>query len=101
MTQQIGAYLQRPAAGHGRAAAVDQARKGAQQLAQEDRKDGFVLRLYETERAKTQCLLHLPEAKQVFVTNILEDVQEELPVENGTVSLTFHPFEIKTLLVIR
>ena len=67
----------------------------------EDRKDGFVLRLYETERAKTHCLLHLPEAKQVFVTNILEDVQEELPVENGTVRLTFHPFEIKTLLVIR
>ncbi len=67
----------------------------------EDHADGYVVRLYEAERSKTACKLRLRGAKRVFVTNILEDVLEELELDGDSVELQFHPFEIKTLLVRR
>ncbi|MBQ3706706.1 MAG: hypothetical protein II889_02255, partial [Clostridia bacterium] len=49
----------------------------------------------------TKCTLFVPDAKRVFLTNMLEEEIEELPVENGRVTLTFRPFEIKTILAER
>jgi alpha-mannosidase len=66
------------------------------------RDDAFVVRLYEAERNKTRCALTVPaDVKQVFVCNILEDVKEELPIVDGKVNLTFKPFQIISLMMVR
>ncbi|MBO7405797.1 MAG: hypothetical protein J6V24_12610, partial [Clostridia bacterium] len=67
----------------------------------EDRDNAFVIRLYEAERSTTKCTLFIPGAKRVWLTNMLEEVIEELPVEDGRVTLSFRPFEIKTILAER
>lgn len=65
----------------------------------EDRPAGVVARLYETDRSRTETTVTLPAGKtRAFLTNLLEDVKEELPVQDGAVSLSFGPFEIKTIL---
>ncbi len=66
------------------------------------RSDAFVVRLYEAERNQTKCTVTLPaDVKQVFSCNILEDVKEELPITDGKVNLTFRPFQIVSLMMIR
>lgn len=67
----------------------------------EDVKSAYVLRLYEAERNAANCILTLRDASHVWVTNMLEEKQEELPIVNGQVKLKFRPFEIKTILVER
>lgn len=67
----------------------------------EDVEGAYVLRLYEAERNTANCVLTLTNAKKAWVTNMLEEKQEELPIENGQVKLKFRPFEIKTILVER
>ena len=67
----------------------------------EDIENAYVLRLYEAERNTANCWLSLSDAKHVWVTNMLEQKQEELTVVDGKVKLTFRPFEIKTILVER
>lgn len=67
----------------------------------EDIADAYVLRLYEAERNTANCYLTLADTKHVWVTNMLEEKQEELEFVDGRVKLTFRPFEIKTILVER
>lgn len=67
----------------------------------EDVEGAYVLRLYECERSATNCTLTLPGAKKVTLTNMLEEAAEELKLTDGAVSLSFRPFEIKTILVER
>ena len=67
----------------------------------EDVENAYVLRLYEAERNHSRCTLSVSGAKSVWLTNMLEEKQEQLPIENGQVQLRFRPFEIKTLLVER
>ena len=67
----------------------------------EDIANAYVIRLYECERNLTNCTITLNGAKNVWRTNLLEEKQEELTIENGAVSLTVKPFEIVTLLVER
>lgn len=58
-----------------------------------------VIRLYECERTKTSACVRLPKGvKSAYITNMLEDIREELTIEDGSVELTFRPFEIKTLM---
>ncbi len=60
----------------------------------------FVARLYECERNRTNTKVKFAKkVKKVYVSNMLEDVIEELPVVNNSVDLTFRPFEIKTLMI--
>ena len=68
----------------------------------EDGSDAFVMRLYECEGTKTVCALTpgVP-VSGVVLTNILEDETEKLSLANGSVSLTFRPFEIKTVKFTR
>ncbi len=62
--------------------------------------DGVILRLYESENARTQTTLTLPDGRQkAYSVNLLEEVEEELPVENGRVRFTMRPFEIRSILV--
>ena len=60
-----------------------------------------VARLYETERTYAETDIRLPEgARKVYLGNMLEDAKEELKIsKEGTVHLSFHPFEIKTILI--
>lgn len=68
----------------------------------EDAPGAYVLRLYECERSETRASLTLKGVKRAFVTNMLEEKQEELAITpDGSVSLLFHPFEIKTILLER
>ena len=67
----------------------------------EDIADAYVLRLYEAERNTANCTVTVGDVKAVWVTNMLEEKQEQLNVVDGKVKLTFRPFEIKTILVER
>ena len=62
----------------------------------EDSEKAFIARLYEAEGTYTVCPVEFfAGAKKVEVTNMLEEVQSELNVNE----LSFRPFEIKTLKI--
>ena len=62
----------------------------------EDNEKAFIARLYEAEGTHTNCSVKFFEgAKKIEVTNMLEEVEAEL---SGN-SLSFRPFEIKTLKI--
>ncbi len=64
----------------------------------EDDSGAVVLRLYECEGSKTRTDLTLSApVKKAELTNLLEDVQGELPADGGVLRLFFRPFEIKTI----
>ena len=61
--------------------------------------EGTVLRLYECENARTKVTLTLPEGTTAaYLTNLLEEVESELTVVDGTVTFTVKPYEIVTVL---
>ncbi len=64
----------------------------------EDGSGDLILRLYEAKRAATRCKLsiNLPFTR-VSVCDMLENPGEALEANDGTVSLDFHTFEVKTL----
>jgi alpha-mannosidase len=64
----------------------------------EDAQNAFILRLYECEGSQTHTTLHAAGAKQLVETNLLEDALGE-PLDADHIELSFHPFEIKTLMV--
>lgn len=65
----------------------------------EDSERAFIVRLYEAEGAYTHCEVEaLAKATRLQVTNMLEEVTEDLG-ETSTATLTFKPFEIKTLKI--
>ena len=68
----------------------------------EDDSNAFVLRLYECEgsKAKTDISFSVPTASAVL-TNLLEDEKESVELCDGKLSLSFRPFEIKTVKVYR
>ncbi len=62
--------------------------------------NGTILRLYECENARTRTVLTLPAgASKAYSTNLLEEIEEELPIVDGKVSFVTKPYEIKTILV--
>lgn len=64
-------------------------------------KNGLIVRLYESERTggRVRISLKVP-AKKVFLTNLLEENQEELEVTDGTIGLSVRAFEIVTLRIV-
>jgi len=60
--------------------------------------DGVIVRLYESMRTATACVLSttLP-AASACEADMLENNGAELTVNEGTVDLSFRPFEVKTL----
>ena len=64
----------------------------------EDGSNDIVVRLYEAKRTASRCTLAttLPVAT-VYETDMLENVQSELPFTDGQIDLELRPFEIKTL----
>ena len=81
-------------------AAVEPRNVVLETVKQAENGDGVVLRMYECENARTKTVVRLPEgAQKAYLTNLLEEVQEELPIVDGQVTLITKPFEIQTLLV--
>ena len=65
-----------------------------------DRKNGVVLRLYETKGCAGETLLTVPDrVKRAFACNMLEETEEELALEGGKLRLRFRSFEIRTILL--
>jgi alpha-mannosidase len=66
----------------------------------EDGSGDVVLRLYESMRTATRCTLTLSDllpTGKATLTNMLEEVEADLELQDGTLSLDFGPFEIKTI----
>jgi alpha-mannosidase len=64
----------------------------------EDGSRDIILRLYEAKHMATRCTLSTAlVAKAAEQTNMLEETQIALPLEEGKVALDFRPFEIKTV----
>ena len=81
-------------------ASVEQENVVLETVKQAEDGSGTVLRLYESENARTRTVLHVPEGTcKVYSCNLLEEIEEELPVENGAVSFLTKPYEIKTILL--
>ena len=64
----------------------------------EDGSDDIILRLYESKRSLTHCILttSLP-VKKVSQTDMLERYHSDLSNNQGSINLDFRPFEIKTI----
>ena len=81
-------------------ASVDKSNVILETVKQAENGDGTVLRLYECENARTQFTLTVPAGtKQAFETNLLEEIQRELPVADGQIHCTIKPYEILTVLI--
>ncbi len=66
----------------------------------EDESGAFVMRLYECEGSKTNTdIVFSDNVSGAELTNLLEDKGEKVNADGNTVSLSFEPFEIKTLKV--
>ena len=60
--------------------------------------NGFIARVYEAEGTYTTCNLSFDSSiKSVFNTDMLEYEDTPIISKNNTVTLSFKPFEIKTL----
>ena len=69
-------------------------------IKQAENGDGTVLRLYECENSRTKTTLTVPgEFTKAYATNLLEEIEEELPIAGGKVVFTIKPYEIKTILL--
>ena len=81
-------------------ASVDRDNVVLETVKQAESGSGTVLRLYECQNARTKVTLTVsgPYTK-AYSTNLLEEVEEELPMENGRVKFTIKPYEIKTILL--
>jgi len=63
----------------------------------EDKK-GIVLRLYEAAKSRTKARLKFSTTlKRVYETNMLEENRVEIASKKDALSLSFRPFEIKTI----
>lgn len=61
-------------------------------------REDIVVRLTEVYGNRGSALISVPEGtKKAYVLNMLEDIESELPVENGKVKVAYHPNEILTL----
>lgn len=81
-------------------ASVDKANVILETVKQAEDGNGTVLRLYECENARTKAALHVPaNVTKAYSTNLLEQIEDELPVVDGKVAFTIKPYEIKTILL--
>ncbi len=62
--------------------------------------DEIVIRAYETWNKRTKATYTINgDIKSAFVTNLMEENEEEIEVADNKFTLTFHPFEIKTIKI--
>ena len=81
-------------------ASVDKPNVVLETVKQAEDGNGTVLRLYESENARTNAVLTVPAGvTRAYSTNLLEQIEEELPVSDGKVAFQIKPYEIKTILL--
>lgn len=62
--------------------------------------NGTIVRMYEYNGARTEATLHLGKAAaHAYLTDLMENVERELPIVDGGIKLTFKPYEILTVLL--
>jgi alpha-mannosidase len=62
--------------------------------------EGTILRLYEAHNAKTKVTVKVPcGVKAAYITNLLEEIEEELTVKDGEITFVIKPYEIMTILL--
>ena len=62
--------------------------------------EGTVLRFYECENSRTKATVTVPATfTKAYATNLLEEIEQELPIVDGKVTFTIKPYEIYTILV--
>lgn len=67
-----------------------------------EKENATILRLYEPKGKQANVNLAISKQNlKVFETDLMENNQKELILENGLIKLRFNPFEIKTLKVIQ
>ena len=68
----------------------------------EDGSGDVVLRLYESKKAAVETDIAVQiGAKKAYLCDMLENVREEIPFENGRLRLPFRAFEIKTVRLVK
>jgi len=67
----------------------------------EDLSGDLILRFYEAQKAPVTTLIEsaLLKGKKAYICDMLENIQEEIPVTDAQILLTFHAFEIKTVRI--
>ncbi len=81
-------------------ASVDRRNVILETVKQSENAEGTVLRLYESENARTKVTVTLPQGvTKACITNLLEQAESELDVVDGKVSFVMKPYEIVTLLI--
>ena len=65
----------------------------------EDGSGDIIVRLYESKKAAVTANLYasIADGYKAYSCDMLENVLEEIPVDNGAASLSFRAFEIKTI----
>ena len=54
----------------------------------------------ECENARTKTVLTVPAGtKHAYITDLLEQIEAEVPVVDGKIALTVKPYEIVTVLL--
>ena len=61
----------------------------------------LILRLYESSGRKTEASVTFPWSVTAMETDLMENPSKEVQVSGNRISLSFKPFEIKTLKIIR
>ena len=68
----------------------------------EDGSGDLILRFYESKKAAVITDIYLDlNIQEAYICNMLENIQEELPIDNGKIKLAFRAFEIKTVRIKR
>ncbi|WP_309119295.1 glycoside hydrolase family 38 C-terminal domain-containing protein [Paenibacillus sp.] len=68
----------------------------------EDGSGDWIIRLYESKGASVSCGLHVGiSVTTAYETNMLEEANVELPLEDGKIAFLLRPFEIKTIRLVR
>lgn len=67
----------------------------------EDGSGDWILRLYEAKKAARRACIHLTrENVRAYECDMLENVLQEIPVEDGKVTVDFRAFEVKTIRLV-
>lgn len=67
----------------------------------EDGSGDVILRLHESKKAAVTAKVRCALGSRAYLCDMLENVREEIPVENGEMTLAFGAFEVKTVRMKR
>jgi len=62
----------------------------------------IIIRMYESKNGYTKCKLNLGfDVKKAYITNMIEENEREIEVNNNSITLDFKAFEVITLRLIK